>query len=63
MSSNKSEKTEIVPSEFIIIIDGVISKEKIFFKTISLNHGKTKSIIYIFEDTAYMSDCNDFSIL
>ena len=39
------------------------SKEKIFFKTISLNHGKTKSIIYIFEDTAYMSDCNDFSIL
>ena len=39
------------------------SKEKIFLKTISLNHGNTKSIIYIFEDTAYMSDCNDFSIL
>tara|TARA_B100001123_G_C15254157_1_gene1003978 strand:+ start:912 stop:1688 length:777 start_codon:yes stop_codon:yes gene_type:complete len=37
--------------------------EKIYFKAVSLNHGKTKSLIYIFEKTAYISDCNDFSIL
>ena len=39
------------------------SREKIFFKTLSLNHGKTKSLIYIFENTAYMSDCNDLSVI
>ncbi len=37
--------------------------EKILFKTFSLKHGSTKSIIYIFEKTAYISDCNDLSIL
>ena len=38
-------------------------KEKIFFRTIQLKHGKTKSIIYVFEKTAYVSDCNDLSII
>ena len=38
-------------------------KEKIFFKTINLRHGKTMSVIYIFENTAYISDCNDLSII
>ena len=52
-------KANIVKSRFSL----GSSKEKISFKTISLNHGKTKSIIYIFEKTAYISDCNDFSIL
>ena len=37
--------------------------EKISFKTFPLNHGATKSIIYVFEKVAYISDCNDFSIL
>ena len=37
--------------------------EKIFFKTINVNHGKTNSIVYIFEKTAYISDCNDLSII
>ena len=37
--------------------------EKIFFQTIQLKHGKTKSIIYVFEKTAYVSDCNDLSIV
>ena len=36
---------------------------KIFFQTIQLKHGKTKSIIYVFEKTAYVSDCNDLSIV
>ena len=38
-------------------------REKILFKTLSLNHGKTKCLIYIFENTAYMSDCNDLSVI
>ena len=37
--------------------------EKIFFKTINVNHGKTNSVVYIFEETAYISDCNDLSII
>tara|TARA_B100000029_G_scaffold514392_1_gene617028 strand:- start:546 stop:1316 length:771 start_codon:yes stop_codon:yes gene_type:complete len=37
--------------------------EKITFKTINAKHGKTRSIIYIFEDVAYISDCNDLSIV
>ena len=38
------------------------SNEKILFKTVSLRHGNTKTVAYIFEKTAYISDCNDFSI-
>jgi len=38
-------------------------KEKIYFKTVILKHGKTQCVVYIFEKTAYVSDCNDLSIL
>ena len=37
--------------------------EKITFKTISTKHGETKSLVYIFEKTAYISDSNDLSII
>ena len=37
--------------------------EKIHFKAIKSKHGETSSIIYIFEDTAYISDSNDLSIV
>ncbi len=37
--------------------------EKIFFKTVNAVHGATKSLIYVFEKTAYISDCNDLSII
>jgi len=36
--------------------------EKVFFKTINVKHGGTKSVIYIFERTAYISDTNDLSL-
>ena len=39
------------------------SKEKIYFSTIKVKHGSTDSIVYIFEKTAYISDCNDLSII
>ena len=37
--------------------------EKIHFKAIKSKHGKINSIIYIFENTAYISDSNDLSIV
>ena len=37
--------------------------EKVNFKTISVKHGKTNSIAYIFEKTAYISDSDDLSII
>ena len=37
--------------------------EKIHFKAIKTKHGNTTSIIYIFENTAYISDSNDLSIV
>tara|TARA_B110000438_G_C15801576_1_gene645393 strand:+ start:604 stop:1374 length:771 start_codon:yes stop_codon:yes gene_type:complete len=37
--------------------------EKVSFKTISAKHGATRSIIYIFEKIAYISDANDLSII
>ena len=39
------------------------SSEKIYFNVISLKHGKISSLSYIFEGTAYISDCNDLSII
>jgi len=39
------------------------NNEKISFNSIKLKHGKTTSTAYIFERTAYISDCNDFSII
>ena len=38
------------------------SDEKISFKAIKVKHGKTNSLAYIFERTAYISDTNDLSI-
>ena len=38
------------------------SDEKISFKAIKVRHGKTNSLAYIFERTAYISDTNDLSI-
>ena len=40
-----------------------ISSRKVSFKTISAKHGATRSIIYIFEKIAYISDANDLSII
>ena len=39
------------------------SDEKISFSTVKVQHGKIKSLAYIFEKTAYISDCNDLSIV
>ena len=38
-------------------------KEKIKFNTLNVKHGSVRSLIYIFEKTAYISDCNDLSIV
>ena len=37
--------------------------EKINFKTTQVMHGNIKATAYIFENTAYISDCNDLSIV
>jgi len=37
--------------------------EKVFLKSFSVSHGLTKSLAYVFEKTAYISDCNDLSIV
>ena len=37
--------------------------EKIDFNTIQVTHGLTKTTGYIFQNTAYISDCNDLSIV
>jgi phosphoribosyl 1,2-cyclic phosphate phosphodiesterase len=37
--------------------------DKIYFQTINVTHGKTTSLVYIFEKIAYVSDCNDLSII
>jgi phosphoribosyl 1,2-cyclic phosphate phosphodiesterase len=36
-------------------------EEKIKFETITVNHGKIKSLGYIFEKVAYISDCKEIS--
>jgi len=36
-------------------------KEKVLFKAIEVNHGTIKSLAYLFEKTAYISDCNGIS--
>lgn len=38
-------------------------KEKVNIKTISVKHGNVKCVGYIFKKTAYLSDCNDYSIV
>ena len=52
-------KANVINSEFSL---GKLN-EKINFKPIESKHGKTSSIIYIFENTAYISDSNDLSIV
>ena len=52
-------KSNIIKSRFCLGTDN----EKIIFKAIKVSHGKTNSLIYIFEKTAYISDCNDLSII
>jgi len=37
--------------------------EKVLFKTIKVKHGNINTLGYIFEKTAYISDCNDMSII
>ncbi len=37
-------------------------KEKILFKSITVKHGKINSIGYIFNKTAYISDCSDINV-
>ena len=39
------------------------SEQKILLKTTKVTHGKINSTAYIFEKTAYISDCNDLSIV
>ena len=39
------------------------SKSKINIKSVLATHGKIKSLIYVFNKTAYISDCNDLSIV
>ena len=52
-------KSNIIKSRFSLGKDN----EKIIFKAIKVSHGKTNSLIYIFEKTAYISDSNDLSII
>ena len=52
-------KSNIIKSKFSL----GKANEKIIFKTIKLRHGETYSLAYIFEKTAYISDCNDLSII
>ena len=35
---------------------------KVSFETLTVKHGSTRSVVYIFEKTAYISDINDLSI-
>ena len=37
--------------------------EKINFNTMQVTHGTIKTTAYVFENTAYISDCNDLSIV
>ena len=52
-------KSNIIKSRFSL----GKSNEKITFKTFKVMHGKTNSLAYIFEKTAYISDSNDLSII
>ena len=52
-------KSNIINSKFSL----GKGNEKISFDTINVKHGYTKSLAYIFEKIAYISDCNDMSII
>ena len=60
MSSYKPiVKANIIKSKFSL----GKSNEKIFFNAVKVKHGEITSLGYIFEKTAYISDCNDLSII
>ena len=40
-----------------------ISNEKIHINSFQAKHGNVKSTIYVFNKTAYISDCNDLNIV
>ena len=52
-------RTHVIKSSFSL----GSKEEKISFKAINLKHGKTTSLVYIFEKTAYISDTNDLSMI
>ena len=52
-------KSNIITSNFSL----GKNSEKILFKPIKVTHGKTNTIAYVFENTAYISDTNDLSIV
>jgi len=52
-------KSNIIKSSFSL----GNGSERILFKAIKLKHGYTNTLAYIFENTAYISDCNDLSIV
>ena len=52
-------KSNLVKSKFSV----GKKKSRVNFQTFSAKHGKTNSIVYIFEKTAYISDVNDLSIV
>ena len=40
-----------------------LGKNKVNFNTLELKHGLVNTVVYIFEKTAYISDCSDISIV
>ncbi len=52
-------KSNIIKSNFSL----GKNKEKVYFKTFGAKHGKTNSVIYVFENVAYISDAKDLSII
>ena len=52
-------KSNIINSKFSL----GKGNQKITFDSIKVKHGETHSLAYIFEKTAYISDCNDLSII
>ena len=52
-------KSNIVRSRFSL----GKNKDRIYFQSIKARHGSIDSVVYIFEKTAYVSDCKDLSII
>ena len=52
-------KTNVIKKNFTL----GVGKEKISFKTLKVKHGSVKNTAYIFNKTAYISDCNDLEIV
>jgi len=52
-------KANIIKKRFTLGKD----KERVNFLTMQAKHGETETTIYVFENAAYISDCNDISIV